>query len=200
MIRINLLPVKVSRRQEAVKRELAVGGIALAIIALFCAVFYVLLAAKVNEVRADNTRLERDLENLKAIVARVDEIEKFNEELRRKLSVIEGLRTNKVGPVHMLDELSAATPEKLYLRSLKERQKTMRIEGYAASNELISQFLINLEKSEWFDEVFLVGIDQDQVNGINLKSFEITARMSVPASMSASTHTIKPKPTEPAEG
>lgn len=181
MIRINLLPVKVSRRQEAVKRELLLGGIGLVGVLIVCVLLQLLLVAKVNEVRSANAAIEKDLENLKAIVARVDEIEKFNQELRRKLAVIEELQANKIGPVHLLDELSAATPEKLYLRNLSEKQKKLNITGYASSNEVISQFLINLEKSEWFDEVFLISIDQQDVEGFNLKSFEITARMVVPS-------------------
>ncbi len=185
MIRINLLPVRISRRQEAVKRELILGGIGLAFLFAICLVLYLLVAASNNEVRAQNVQLEKDLENLKAIVARVDEIEKFNQELRRKLSVIEKLQENKVGPVHLLDELSSSTPEKLYLRSLQERQKKITLVGSAASNEVISQFLINLEKSVWFDEVYLMSIDQEEVGGFNLKSFQITARMVVPSNNTA---------------
>lgn len=181
MIKVNLLPVRVSRRQEAVKKELVLGGIGLALVLLLCTVLYVLLAANVNDVRAENSRLEKDLENLKAIVARVDEIEKFNEELKRKLAVIDELRANKVGPVHLLDELSNATPEKLYLRSMKEKQRKITLSGLASSNEVIAQFLQNLEKSDWFDEVYLNGIAQQNIGGLNLKEFEVTARLVAPA-------------------
>lgn len=179
MIRINLLPVRVSRRQEAVKKDLIIGGLGLAVVLLICAVLYILLAAQVNEVAAENSRLQKDLENLKAIVARVDEIEKINQELERKLAVIDDLSRNKVGPVHLLDELSTATPEKLYLKSLREKAKKITIQGYAASPEVISQFLTNLEKSEWFDDVFLMNIEEQAIGTFKLKFFEITARMVV---------------------
>ena len=118
------------------------------------------------------------------MVARVDEVEKINDELRRKLSVIGGLQASKTGPVHMLDELSAASPEKLYLTTLEEENGRLSLEGQAASNEVISQFLINLEKSDWFDDVYLISIDQQSVGEFNLKNFQVSARVIVPTAES----------------
>jgi type IV pilus assembly protein PilN len=181
MIRINLLPVRQSRRQEAAKRELILLGVGAGLVLFVCAVLYILVLARVNEVRSDTARVERQLEELRAMAAKVDELSKVNEELKRKLAIIDELQKNRVGPVHLLDEVSAATPEKLYLTSLKERDGKVNLAGYAASNEIISQFLINLEKSPWFDEVILIIIEQQKKDGLNLRSFQITARIVVPS-------------------
>ena len=146
MIRINLLPVRTSRRLEAVRQELILGGIGIGLLVLLCGVVFMFQSAQANELRRTNARLQEDLDNLRLIVARVDEVEKINDELRRKLSVIGNLQASKTGPVHMLDELSAATPEKLYVTNLVEESGRLILAGNAASNEVISQFLINLEK------------------------------------------------------
>lgn len=181
MIRINLLPVRTSRRLEAVKQELILGGIGVGLLAIACGVVFMFQSAQANELRRANARLQEDLDNLRLIVARVDEVEKINDELRRKLSVIGGLQASKTGPVHMLDELSAATPEKLYIRQLVEEEGRLELTGDAASNEVISQFLINLEKTQWFEDVYLISIDQVRVNEYDLKNFEVSARVVVPA-------------------
>ncbi len=181
MIRINLLPVRTSRRLEAVKQELILGGIGISLLAILCGVFFMFQSAQANELRRANSRLQEDLDNLRLIVARVDEVEKINDELRRKLSVIGNLQASKTGPVHMLDELSAATPEKLYVTIVNEEAGRLRLAGNAASNEVISQFLINLEKTNWFEDVYLISIDQVQVNEYDLKNFEVSARVVVPS-------------------
>ena len=80
----------------------------------------------------------------------------------------------------MLDEISNATPEKLTLTSLREERRRLSIQGYAVSNEVISQFLSNLEESEYFSEVYLNAIDQTEVGGVKLKEFSITAKLVVP--------------------
>jgi type IV pilus assembly protein PilN len=80
----------------------------------------------------------------------------------------------------MLDELSLATPEKLQLDSLKERNQLIELGGLAVSNEIIAQFLSNLERSPWFTNVELDGIDQVDEDGYKLKRFVVTARVVVP--------------------
>jgi type IV pilus assembly protein PilN len=180
MIRINLLPVRTSRRLEAVRQELILGGVGVGLLALLCGVFFMFQSAQANELRRANAKLQEDLDKLRLVVARVDEVEKINDELRRKLLVINNLQASKSGPVHLLDELSAATPEKLYVTKLDEKSGRLRLSGNAASNEVISQFLINLEKTNWFEDVYLISIDQVSVNEYDLKNFEVSARVVVP--------------------
>ena len=180
MIHINLLPVRESRRVEAVKRELAIAGLAGVVIAGLCGATFIVVQAQVSDVKAENKQLKDDIANLKSIVARVDEIDELKQELQRKLDVIGQLKRNKTGPVHMLDELSNATPEKLTLQTVQEVGGRLTLNGYAVNNEIISQFLSNLEQSDWFDEVYLIEIDQEERNGYKVKQFSVTARLVVP--------------------
>ena len=95
------------------------------------------------------------------------------------------LKASKSGPVHMLDELSMATPEKLQLQQIDEQSRRLQLTGVAVSNEVISQFLTNLEQSEYFDDVFLNAIDQVDEDGVKLKNFSISARLVVPGTDAA---------------
>jgi type IV pilus assembly protein PilN len=113
-------------------------------------------------------------------VAEVDEQERISADLNTKLRVIKRLKANRVGPVHLLDELSQATPEKLQLVSVEEDRSRVSITGLAVTNEVISDFLGNLEKSEYFNEVYLNAIDQTEAGGVKLKEFSISARLIVP--------------------
>ena len=187
MIRINLLPVRVSKRQEAVKRELAVGAVGLSVMLLACGAVFIMIQAQVSDLKAVNVQLQQEIDNLKAIVARVDEVDKLKQDLQKKLDVIGQLKSNKQGPVRMLDELSDATPEKLQLVGLKESNKQLNLTGLAVSNEVISQFLSNLERSDWFTDVYLVGIDQVEEEGYKLKEFQVTARAIIPSAKKPAT-------------
>ncbi len=182
MIRINLLPIKTSRRQEAVKNELMLAGAGAGGVLLLLLGFQVMLQARVNDVKAENALLEQDIRQVQNIVEEVKQMETMKVELQKKLSVIKQLKANKTGPVHMLDQLSQATPEKLQLMSLDEKGGRIELTGIAVSNEIISQFLSNLEKSEYFTDVFLNEIDQSEKDGVKLKDFSITARLVVPGS------------------
>lgn len=180
MIRINLLPIRHSRRQEQVRNEMVVAGFGLGIVCVGMGVMYMLVANQVSAARETNDQLKKQINKTKQVVAEVDEQERLAEDLRTKLGVIMGLKANRVGPVHMLDELSQATPERLQLRSVEEDNRKVGVTGVAVTNEVISQFLSNLEESDYFSEVYLNAIDQTEIGGIKLKEFSITAKLVVP--------------------
>ncbi|MEC9390824.1 MAG: PilN domain-containing protein [Myxococcota bacterium] len=180
MIRINLLPVRHSRRQEAVINEMIIAGIGLAIICVAMFGMYAVVSSELGEARDFNRGLQKQIDKTKKIVAEVDQQEKFSNELNVKLRVIKRLKANRVGPVHMLDELSQATPEKLQLTQVEEVGGKVSITGVAVTNEVISDFLGNLERSDYFSEVYLNAIDQTETSGVKLKEFSISGTLVVP--------------------
>ena len=180
MIRINLLPVRHSRRQEAVRNEIVVALLGLAVICFAMSTMYFMVHGELSEARAVNRVLQSEIDKTRQIVAEVDEQERISQDLNTKLRVIKKLKANRVGPVHMLDELSQATPEKLQLVAVEENGGKLSITGLAVTNEVISDFLGNLEKSEYFIEVYLNAIDQTESGGVKLKEFSISAKLVVP--------------------
>ena len=186
MIRINLLPVKISRRQEAVRSELMLVGVTAGVLVAIMAAAFISVQSRVNTVRAENTDLQEEIRRVEEIAKDVQKAEELKAELQRKLGVIKQLKASKSGPVHMMDELSLATPEKLQLQRLDEQNQRLQFTGVAVSNEVISQFLTNLEQSEYFDDVFLNAIDQVDEEGVKLKNFSISARLVVPGTEAAS--------------
>ena len=180
MIRINLLPVRISRRQEAVRNEMIFVGIGLGLMFLVLGSLQAVSANRVATVKGQNNDLNKQIERTQEVVLEVEEAEKLKADLLKKLEVIKQLKANKAGPVHMLDQLSQATPEKLQLLGLDENRGRVQLTGIAVSNEVISQFLSNLEQSEYFSDVYLNAIDQVDQEGVKLKNFSITARLVVP--------------------
>jgi type IV pilus assembly protein PilN len=180
MIRINLLPVRHSRRQEAVRAEVAIAIVGLVAMCLAMGGMYMVVHGDLSSARAENRDLQKSIDKTRQIVAEVDEQERISADLNTKLRVIKRLKANRVGPVHLLDELSQATPEKLQLVSVEEDRSRVSITGLAVTNEVISDFLGNLEKSEYFNEVYLNAIDQTEAGGVKLKEFSISARLIVP--------------------
>lgn len=188
MIRINLLPIRQTRKLEAARRELLVALLGGAVVLAACLGGWTLLTVRLDGMRDDNVALQKEVERLTAEVQRVDELETFKAELERKLLVIDNLRDRKSGPVHMLDDLAMALPERLTLTALDEKDDQVKIEGYSVTNEVISQFLRALEASPYFEQVFLQDIEAKALDGVpdvQLKHFELTARLSDPAKAEA---------------
>lgn len=181
MIRINLLPVRTSKKQEAVRREafLALAGAAVALFAGLA--LWGVTQLQLSGVEADNLALQNEIDKLSADAKRVDEMEKFEKDLQRKLDVITDLRAKKAGPVHMLDDMSTAAPDRLTLTRLNEQGDNLEIEGIAVSNTVISEYLRALDASPYFEAVFLKNIEAlpaDKSISVTLKKFMLTARLT----------------------
>lgn len=188
MIRINLLPVRQNRRLEAARRDLLLsilGGVAvLGLTFAGWAALNVQLAAQ----QSKNAALKEEVEKLQADVAKVDEIEKLQKELKQKLGVIDGLRARKQGPVHMLDDLATSSPDNLRLTALEQKGNDLKISGVSVNNETISQFLRALDASPYFGDVFLQDIEStapDPDFGAELKAFRLSAKLTVPTPQAA---------------
>ena len=177
MIRINLLPVRVSRRQEAVRNELVLAGLVLAAVVVFLGGLQIVLMAQSSSLTTENAELDQQLKKKEAIRLEVEEMEKVRKDLEQKLAVIQQLNANRTGPVLLLSDLSDATPEKLQLTSLVEKGGVVKLTGLAVTHEVISQFMINIEKSKRFTDVGLSGVEQIENGGVKLKEFEITAKL-----------------------
>ncbi len=183
MIRINLLPIRQTRKLEAARREMLLavaGGLAVVVLG---GMLWSAAQLRLTSLRTQNNVLQAEIDRLADEVKRVDEMEAYKAELERKLTVIDELRAKKAGPVHMLDELAVAAPEKLQLMKMEEHNGQLRIEGISVTNDVISQFLRSLDASPYFEQVFLEDIQAmppEKNLTITLKSFKLTARLVAP--------------------
>ena len=102
------------------------------------------------------------------------------EELEQKLGIIGRLRAEKTGPVHMLDEIAINIPSKLWIDSITEQAGRLTLTGSSVNNEVIATFYGRLEDSDYFSDVFLVSIQANETEGMQVKDFTITARVLNP--------------------
>jgi len=188
VIRINLLPVRQTRKLESLRREIALAGVLGATVVIGCLFVWAVLGIRATSVKSENEKLDGEIAKLAEDVKRVDEMEKYKAELQRKLEVIDGLRAKKSGPAHMLEELALAAPEKLQLSGVVESGGAITVEGSAVSNEIISQFLRALEASDYFEAVYLQNIEaksgdsakKQSTASVVVKEFALTARLVNP--------------------
>lgn len=178
MIRINLLPVKKSKKREAAQQQFIFAGIGLLALLLVCYYSYQDLNSQISERTSKNASLQAEVDSLKQATAAVQELEKKKALLEQKLGIIETLYSNKTGPVHMLDDIASTIPEKVWLSSVDETQKKVKLLGVALSNEVIADFISKLEESPYFSEVTLLSTEQKEKEGLKLKDFSLTASVT----------------------
>lgn len=172
MIKVNLL---VEARAEKVTRQplISIGSLSganvnnyiilgLLLIGLGVVGFrYWQLDSKRKEIRAEIAVNQKEFERLKPIIDEVEAFKKKNAELKRKIEVIEQLKQNQQGPVRIMDEVSKALPDLLWLDNLNLSGTTLTIRGQALNENAVANFISNLASSPFFQEPALNIMRQD---------------------------------------
>jgi type IV pilus assembly protein PilN len=180
MIRINLLPVKAAQKKEKLRGQLFLLLFCVIVAVAGCAAVYVSLLAKISATKSENARKEQEIERLKKVIGEVGRYKKLQQELQGKLDVLAKLKENKSGPVHLLDELSKALPEKLWLTAFKESAGSVSISGVGLNEEKVAEFLRNLDASPYFQKVELTVVEQTTQGNVKLHKFDLTCKTVAP--------------------
>jgi type IV pilus assembly protein PilN len=122
-----------------------------------------------NKLRDLDTRItadEKRMRDLQAIAAQVAQFQQKKAVLENKVLVIEQLRLLQKSPVHMLDEVSKALPDYVWLTTLDETQGNLRFGGQSNSLAAVADYIGALQRSGWFPMVDL-GTAQEQQSIVN---------------------------------
>jgi len=98
---------------------------------------------------------QREVDELAAIIREVEEYKNKQSELQRKIDVINQLRLNQSGPVQIMDAVSRALPELLWLDRMEMNANSIRLNGRAFNANAIASFIDNLDDVPEFKEPVL---------------------------------------------
>ena len=177
MIRINLLPTEEVERAADQRQQIATVGLVVALGVLALVAVHSVQAARGA---ATQRRVDQVRDELQAIMGPYSEVLKIQaqeKDLEEKLKVITQLEAKGAGPVRMLADLSAATPDKLWLTEFAEAGGTAKMSGFSVDEQTIADFLRRLGTSSYF-----TGVDLDettQVTTENVKQKKFTLRAQV---------------------
>ncbi|OFW06884.1 MAG: hypothetical protein A3H96_14575 [Acidobacteria bacterium RIFCSPLOWO2_02_FULL_67_36] len=187
MIRINLLAVERDRGKRralipVAHRVTIAASLILVAAALLVAWWFWSLRQTSQQLDTEIAKGEVEAQSLRSVLAQVQKFESQKAQLQQRVSLIEQLRRGQSGPVHLLDEVSKAIPERLWLTELTQKGETFTITGMTTSLSGLSDFVANLEGSAWFAKP--VDIIDSQVDasqkGEELFKFSVKATFNNP--------------------
>jgi type IV pilus assembly protein PilN len=188
MIRINLLAVDRERTKRTGALIPAAHRVTIAasllVLATFLGVGWWFLSLRQTSARldADIAKGEIETQQLRSVLAQVQKFEARKAQLQQRVTLIEQLRRGQSGPVHVLDEISKALPDRLWLTEMTQKGDDFVITGMTTSLTGLSDFVANLEASKWFKKpVDIVDsqVTTDAKNG-DIYKFSIKATFDNP--------------------
>ena len=189
MIRINLLPIKVDRRREAGRAQvlIALGIIGLEALGLFFV--QMSINSKVDAQMNVNQRIQAKVDRIQKEIKDHDSILDEIAEFERREEAIANLQAARTGPVYALLEIAALMSKggrpnidhdkyqemvrfdptsgydeswdyrRLWLDSIKEKSKEVRLAGQALTHEDVAEFLRRINLSSFFTSSELISTD-----------------------------------------
>jgi type IV pilus assembly protein PilN len=178
MIRINLLPVKVSKKTVAGKQQLIFFAAA-CVLALV--VNYSWNKSRTDDAVAREAKLARtksELAQLEKIIGEVKNIKDEQAAVKDKLAVLDKLKAGRRGPVRMLDELATITPKRLWIKKMDEKGGAVQFEGTAGTIDDVSQFIAALKKAQYFSAPELKRTMAKHEGKLKVVDFTMTASIN----------------------
>lgn len=189
MIRINLLkPEKKEIRKEpalpseevSAKKRPAFGGLfILLLIVLVAALFFIQKKALYKEKNLV-AQAQAEKSKLQYVIARLDEVEQRKVSLEKRISLITALKSQQQIVVRIVDEISKALPDWVWLTEASYDGQKVTLKGKALSNNLIADYILALENSLYLSNVNIISSTQKTTPKSQYLEFSLTANVEVP--------------------
>jgi type IV pilus assembly protein PilN len=170
LIRINLLTEArgvAARKKTAVlpsgarlNNLILLGGVAAGL--LYIGITALALTSKSRHLDEDIARANEEVARLRSIIDEVRGYEAKKASLEAKIQLINNLKTNQKGPVRLMDEISKALPDLVWLNELTVSGSQVNLKGRTLSPNAVAAYLENLKKSPFFAEPLFRNLGREQ--------------------------------------
>lgn len=177
-IRVNLLPHRERKREQKI-RDFYVWGIFFAIIGFSVAFLcFTFIDSQVMEQEERNRFLKSKIDVLDKDVSQISSLRADVRLLSSRQKSVEILQVNRNVPIFLFDELARNIPDGIFLTSIIQNDKTVKISGVAQSNERVSELFYNLDKkTKWIGKPELVEISSNLLENSNsVKNLNISIK------------------------
>jgi type IV pilus assembly protein PilN len=174
MTRINLLPWREAKRAQQQRNFIGLIAVAIVVAALGVVLTHLYVAGLIENQEARNQYLRNEIAKLKKIEEEINEMQRSEERLLARLESIQRLQQSRPEPVKVLDTLVRRLPEDMYLSQLQSEGLQITLKGNARINNVVSDFMRELEQSELFGVPSLRVIERKTVfENVPASEFEL---------------------------
>jgi len=149
---INLLPWREELRQKQKKEYFGALGVSALVGAIIWLAIHSYYGMIIDHQNSRNDLLIRHITELDKKIVEIKQLEKERERLIARMTAVEELQTSRHLAVRLFDEVSRTLPDGVYLTELEQDNDKATIKGIAQSNARVSNFMRNLESSEWLEK------------------------------------------------
>ncbi len=179
MAKINLLPWREEQRKLKQQEFAFMSGGAAVIAGLIVLLAHLHVDGMISNQDTRNTFIESEIEILDERIGRIKELEKLKADLLARMNVIQELQHSRPQSVHLMDEMVRTLPDGVYLNKFVQKDKELSMNGIAQSNARVSDYMRNIDSSDWLADPSLDQIKTTEENRRRLANFQLQGKQKV---------------------
>lgn len=180
MIRINLLPIRQIKKRVRARNEVLVFITSLVLLLALLGGAAWSLNQKVTSTKETIASLNKKKAQYNAIINEMKQLDADRAKLTVKIDAIKQLKSKSQTTVRLLDEIAKATPDSIWLESLRQAGANVSLTGIALDNTRLADYMDSLTASPYFSSATLGRSSLKEIAGQKLKSFSLTLSITIP--------------------
>ncbi len=179
MIQINLLPARVRKRRDNVNQYIYAFGFTVAAALLIMACLWYYQNTQISDLNSRLTQVQSEVSKFAKFDQMLKDLKQKLALVEKKKNVILGLQGDRDTIVRMMALISVLIPpEEMWFERFNQSARTLTLEGVALNNEVLAEFLRNLEGSPYIEKgsVNLTHSRQKVISNQKLREFQVTCR------------------------
>jgi type IV pilus assembly protein PilN len=206
MIRINLLAEARPQRKKKGVSALGAGGRlntlllggAIGLAVLVGVIHYWVLRSQIKAQEEKIRTAQVEVTRLESVLKEVKDYEAKKARVQRKVDLINQLKQNQRGPVRLMDEVSRALPDLVWIERMEYHGNAISLEGKAFNPPAVANFIANLRLVSAFQEPKLADLSAcSGASGSSLYCYKMSFTFS--NLDRTQPETAAPAPAKPAE-
>lgn len=194
MIRINLLKPEAKEFKEGpplpgpevrAKKAFPLTTLVVLFIIIVLAAAFFFQKRMMDKERSRLAAAQAERSKLQYVIAKLDQLEQQKAVFEQKINLITQLKAQQNTAVNIMDELSKRLPDWVWLTEVSFEGQLVQLRGNALSNNLIADYIFNLQNSPHFTTVNLISSTQKTVRNSQYLEFSLTLSYVLPAAAQA---------------
>jgi len=173
MIRINLIPYRIARRQQQIIQHSTVFFGIVIIAVLLALAAHTVSSLQLSELKEQTLSLQKQNADLKKKIGKLHNLGSLRADVERKLQIVDRLQEGRFHSLRTLHEVARVIPENVWINSVSNSDANITLTGLAESNKAVASFMRKLDSSPLFDNVQLMVISRVMENGLPVRSFNL---------------------------
>jgi type IV pilus assembly protein PilN len=177
MIRINLLPKKVSKKKLGLMQHLVLTGVLLVVILAGIGYYWMSLNARIADLGRQIAAAKAEKEKLKDVYNQKAAYEQNIAKLKGKLDIITKIKEARFMPIRLFDDVTRVlnTETPVWLTSYNYAEGKVSMDGFSLSNPDLAAFVTKMERTSFYQNVELLYSEKQTIEEREVYRFSITA-------------------------